>query len=497
MKRALPAGSCLLSLLLIVCGHVSAAMRYVAPSGRDANAGTVDRPWATLRHASQKVKPGDVVKVRAGVYRQTAVITDCCGTEEQPIVFEADGGTVTLDGSEPVTGWRHEGGARYSAAAGAKRVHLVWANGRELLGPSYREPFDQVKPTKGTLRRGQCMLEDGRLYVRLFDGSDPNRAEMRISVGHCLLLQGCQRTVWRGIGTAWGLNGYKLEAGSSHNLFTDAELRYHGQGILEIAETEANAPSQFNTFRRLHIHHIGLTKFEHGIYTSGVRTKVLNCRFDHITGASIHAYPEPFQGEYDGNRMTDPSPTYYPEHFRGDNPPDSTRYYTAFICWGNGGHRVTNNLIAGPFGDGINVRSSGNWVSNNTIVLRDGPALFIDGAGNQVVNNILQTSGPYLTGSAPAGLDYNGYFGGKGWAWEGGSAYSTLAELKQAGKETHGIEADARFADARNGDFHLLPGSPFRDAGWTFGVMVVDIAGRRRPQGKGIDRGAYEAEAAQ
>jgi hypothetical protein len=464
-------------------GRVSAATYFVAPDGNDGAAGTAGRPWLTLAHASRQVRPGDRVKVRAGVYPQTNVITACRGTAEQPILFEADGGAVTLDGSERVTGWRSEGGARYSAAVEGKRVHLVWANGRLLLGPSYRPPFDTVRPAQETLRRGQCLLEGGRLYVRLFDGSDPNRAEMRISVGHCLLLQSTQHTIWRGIGTAWGLNGYKLEDGSSHNLFTDAELRYHGQGILEIANTDAAAPSQLNTFQRLHIHHIGLTKYEHGIYTSGVRTRVLGCRFDHITGAPIHAYPEPFQGEYDGNVMTDPSPTYYPEHFQGDTPPDSRRYYSAFICWGNGGHRVTNNLIAGPFSDGINVRSSGNWLANNTLVLQGGPALFIDGAGNRVVNNVFQTRGHYLTGGAPAELDYNGYFGGKGWSWEGGGAYATLAALQKAGKEAHGIEADPGFVAAR--DYRLSAASPLRDVGWTFGAPVMDLVGTRRPQGRG------------
>jgi hypothetical protein len=481
-------------LVLLVCSLVSAATYFVAPDGRDENAGTAGKPWATLRHASQRVKPGDIVKVRAGRYRQTNVITDCRGTEEQPIVFEADGGTVALDGSEPVTGWTPEGGARYSAAVaeGNRSVHLVWGNGRLLLGPSYRPPFDQVRPARETLRRGQALLEEGRLYVRLFDDSDPNHTDMRVSVGHCLLLQGTQHTIWRGIGTAWGLNGYKLEAGSSHNLFTDAELHHHAQGILEIANTDAAAPSQFNTFQRLHIHHVGLTKFEHGIYTSGVRTRVLNCRFDHITGAAIHAYPEPFQGEYDGNMMTDPSPTYYPENFQGDRPPEPVRYYSAFICWGNGGHRVTNNLIVGPFGDGINVRSSGNWFGNNTIVLQSGPAVFMDGADNWLVNNILQTSGFYMTGRAPAQMDYNGYFGGKGWSWEGSGAIVSLAELQKTGKEKHGIVADPRFVDALKGEYRLAPASPLRDIGWTFAAPVQDIAGTRRPQGKGTDLGAYE-----
>jgi hypothetical protein len=484
--------SILCSMLWI--SHGSAATLHVAPTGSDAGAGTAEQPWATLRHAAQQARPGDVVKVKAGVYRQLSIITNCRGTAEQPIRFEAEGGPVTLDGSELLAGWRSEGGARYSAEVGNKTVHLVWAGGRLLLGPGYRPPFDQIKPTKEALHRGEAVLENGRLYVRLFDSSDPNRAEMRIAIGHCLLLQATHYTVWRGIGTAWGLDGYKLETGSSHNTFSDAELHHHGQGILENRETETTVPSQENTFQRLHIHHIGLTKFEHGIYTSGIRTRVLSCRFDHITGAGIHAYPEPAQGEYDGNVITDPAPTYYPENFQGDNPPEPTRYYSAFICWGNGGHRVTNNVIAGPFGDGISVRSNENWIWNNTIVLQGGSPITIaqGSTGTWVINNILQTSGFYLTGAAPGELDYNAYFGGKGWSW-GEHTYATLAELQQARKESHGLAADARFVDAAQGDYRLAPGSPLRDKGWTFGVSDHDIAGVPRPQRGGIDIGAHEA----
>jgi hypothetical protein len=467
---------------------------YVATEESDANPGSSERPWLTLRHASQRVKPGDVVKVASGVYRQTAVITGCHGTAGAPIVFEAHGGKVVLDGSVPVTGWQHEGGARYSATVKDRPVYLVWANGRELLGPGFRfGSFDTVKPTASTLQRGQCVVQDGRVFVRLFDDSDPNKADLRISVGHCLLLQNTQYTVWRGIGTAWGLNGYKLESGSTHNVFTDAELHHHAQGILETAAYKDFGPSQHNTFQRLHIHHIGLTKFEHGIYTDGHDTRVLNCRFDHITGAAIHAYPRPLRGVYDGNVMTDPSPTYHPEHFAGDDPPDPKGFYSAFICWGQGQHRVTNNLIVGPFGNGIDVRADDSQFFNNTIVLDRGAAFFVDANNSRVSNNIMQTSGTYISSETVVELDYNAYFGGKGWRIAG-KTYGTLAELKKAGQEEHGIEAAPRFADPINRDYHLAPASPLRNVGTKEGAPGTDLQGDARPTGKGFDLGAYEQE---
>ena len=474
------------------CSLASSATCYVGVDGNDKNPGTHEAPWATLRHAGQQAKPGDCIKVKAGVYRQTSVITACRGTAAQPIVFEACGGTVTLDGSEPIGPWRAESGACYSTPVGNKPIYLVWAGDRLLLGPQYREPFDKfAKPTKETLRRGQCLLEDGRLYVRLFDSGDPNRVTVRASVGHCVLLQATEHTLWRGIGTTWGLNGYKLEAGSAHNTIADAELHHHGQGILEV--TKPGAVCQDNTFQGLEIHHVGLTKFEHGIYTNGVRTRILHCRFHHISGAGIHAYPEPFQGQYDGNVITDPLPTYYAEHFIRERPTEPTGYYTAFVCWGRGEHRVTNNLIAGPFGNGISVRSSRNRLVNNTIVLGQGTGIWLASkhAANSLLNNIIQTAGLYLAEALPTELDYNGYWGGKGWAC-GDRQASTLADLRKLGQEAHGVLADPRFADPAQGNYRLTPASPMRRAGDPTVAPPADLLGTRRVQGADADLGAYQ-----
>ena len=463
---------------------------HVAPDGNDAHDGSASAPWRTLRYAARQAQPGDVVKVKAGVYRQTEIITRCHGTAERPIVFEADGGTVTIDGGRTVTGWRDEGEGRWSAAIGNDPALVVWVDGQQLLGPHYWH-LSEVRPTAATLPRRTCVIEEGRLHLRLGDGGDPNEREVRVAVAHCLLLQNTRHTVWRGIGTAWGLNGYKLERESTYNLFTDAELCYHAQGVLETAEYREYGPSRANTFQRLHIHHVGLTKFEHGIYTDGVETRIQNCRFESISGAAIHAYPRPLRGVYDGNVMTDPARTWAPEHFRGDDPPDPTGHYTAIICWGRGEHRVTNNLIAGPFGDGINVRAPDCKLVNNTIVLERGPAIFLATSGNRVVNNILKTAGLYVVSEAAVDLDHNAFSGGRAWRIEGRS-YSMAAELRDAGYERQGIEAAPQFRDAAAGDYRLAPGSPLRDAGTDVGAPDHDLAGNPRPQGSGIDLGAYE-----
>jgi hypothetical protein len=61
---------------------------YVAVDGKDTNPGTLEAPWATLQHAAQRVKPGDIVYLRGGVYHQ-AVYTERSGTPSADIVFSA------------------------------------------------------------------------------------------------------------------------------------------------------------------------------------------------------------------------------------------------------------------------------------------------------------------------------------------------------------------------------------------------------------------------
>jgi hypothetical protein len=61
----------------------------------DNNPGTASQPFATIQAAANVAQPGDVVKIRGGIYRETVVPANS-GEPDNPIMFEAD------DGAEPV-----------------------------------------------------------------------------------------------------------------------------------------------------------------------------------------------------------------------------------------------------------------------------------------------------------------------------------------------------------------------------------------------------------
>ena len=54
------------------------------------------------------------------------------------------------------------------------------------------------------------------------------------------------------------------------------------------------------------------------------------------------------------------------------------------------------------------------------------------------------------------------------------------------------LSADPRFVDAAGGDLTLLGDSPAIDQGVDIGSLIDDFDGAARPQGAGVDIGAYE-----
>lgn len=76
-----------------------AASYYVSPTGNDANAGTLAAPWRTVKKAAATVRPGDVVNLRAGAYREMVRLTRS-GTAAKKIVFRSHPGeAAVLDGT--------------------------------------------------------------------------------------------------------------------------------------------------------------------------------------------------------------------------------------------------------------------------------------------------------------------------------------------------------------------------------------------------------------
>ncbi len=114
-------------LAFALVASVQAANYEVAqlnPRADDAAPGTLERPWKTLAKAAGTVRPGDMVVIRGGIYRERVVLKTS-GTAQVPIRFvAAPGERVVVTGADRLTGWRRaDDGATDLPRALAVPVH--------------------------------------------------------------------------------------------------------------------------------------------------------------------------------------------------------------------------------------------------------------------------------------------------------------------------------------------------------------------------------------
>lgn len=92
---------------------------FVSPTGSNSAAGTQAAPFRTLAHALDRVKSGQTIVLRGGVYREGASGFATGGTLYRSrlngvTIQSYPGETVWLDGTERVTAWTRVSGTHYS-----------------------------------------------------------------------------------------------------------------------------------------------------------------------------------------------------------------------------------------------------------------------------------------------------------------------------------------------------------------------------------------------
>jgi hypothetical protein len=78
---------------------------YAAPSGSDTNPGTFEKPWRTIRHATDVLQAGQIVYIREGVYYETVNTVNDGNATDGYIVFSAYPGEIPIiDRTDVTTG---------------------------------------------------------------------------------------------------------------------------------------------------------------------------------------------------------------------------------------------------------------------------------------------------------------------------------------------------------------------------------------------------------
>ena len=164
---------------LTIVASPSNEVRFVAPTGNDTNTGTIGQPYRTIQHCASTISGGGICEIRAGTYRET--VTPNSNITITAYHFEP----VTVDGSDPVTGWTLDHGSVYKAkvtlnaddtnqlfVGSEMMTEARWPNGDDLFNVNW------AKAKGGT---DSSYIVDNKLpsvdwtgaKVHLWSGSDP------------------------------------------------------------------------------------------------------------------------------------------------------------------------------------------------------------------------------------------------------------------------------------------------------------------------------------
>jgi alpha-N-arabinofuranosidase len=93
---------------LLAVASLHAAEYHVSIAGLDHNSGSRQSPFKTISAAAQVARPGDVITVHEGVYRERVNPPRGGESGDKRIVYQAaPGEKVVIKGSEAVKGWEH------------------------------------------------------------------------------------------------------------------------------------------------------------------------------------------------------------------------------------------------------------------------------------------------------------------------------------------------------------------------------------------------------
>jgi hypothetical protein len=176
--------------LALAGGTLHAAVKFVAPGGKDANPGTKSEPLFSLAKAVNGAGPGDVIYLRGGTYAYDAtVVLDTAGTSNNPIRIEA------VTGERPVLNYSSATPASEAIRGTARGIYIT-TNAQWWLIKGVEicyAPDNGVKSEGGHITFEQCVFHhngDTGLQIGLAKGKvkfnpDPERCAAYNQVINC------------------------------------------------------------------------------------------------------------------------------------------------------------------------------------------------------------------------------------------------------------------------------------------------------------------------
>jgi hypothetical protein len=371
---------------LTVTASTTSNIRFVAPNGSDSNDGSIAAPYLTIQHCATTVASGWTCAIRAGTYRET--VTPNSGVTVTAYNFEP----VTIDGSDPVTGWSLYQGAIYKAKVALRSddtnqifvkdemmTEARWPNGEDLFhvnwataqaGTNSSQIVDPNLPT----------VDWAGAKIHLWSGVDPFSHETGVvlaSGSEHLSIDVGQTDTCPYICPASG--GFYYLFGTLSALDVEREWFYDtGSGTLYFM-----APGKVNPA------------------TLDVRSKQRQYAFDlrgksGVTIRNISIFSSTIATDQNSSNNTiDRISALYVSHF--------TTLPTAASDPGGSGFTI---LQVHEFDSGIIVNGTGNTLENSTISFSAGAGVALGGSSNIIKNNLIENVD--YVGDYAAGIDLDG-----------------------------------------------------------------------------------------
>lgn len=423
------------------------ATYHVAPGGSDSFPGTVLAPFATIQRAADLVLPGDAILLRAGTYRQAVTLTRSGAAGAEILLAAFPGERPVLDGegllaTEWLAGIVHVSRASYvrirgltltNAGPGLQAAGILVEDSRHVVVEG-NVTDDTASSGIGVWGCEDVTLEDNEV-IRACHGG----IQEQVSVGGTRGFRVVGNRVHDAGGTESGGEGICLKDGSSEGLV-------RGNAVW-------NQPAKFG------IYVDAWDKHTHDIEVDA------NVVHDCVDGIGLASE---MGGLLERVRVTNN------------------------VCYGN----ALRGLTVGDYGGVATHPMSDLQVVNNTFAGNGtsgwGGGIAVDSreARNVVVRNNVVSGHPsfgiLVSNGLPAGtvtVDHNLI----------DAFVGTVEDGETRG--TDAVEASPRFVDAAGNDFRLASDSPALDRGNPALAPDHDLDGLPRPQGRGIDLGAFERAA--
>ena len=192
-------------MMLLLSGAAEARRYHVSGTGNDTNKGTAKAPFLTISRAAEIARPGDVIAVHEGVYRERINPTRGGQSDRDRIVYQAaPGEKVVVKGSEVINGWQKVqndtwkvsisnsffgdfnpysdliNGDWFNPKGRAHHTGAVYLSGHWLTEAANQD--DALKPIGETpLWFGKVDDTNTTIWAQ-FKGVNPNEAEVEINV---------------------------------------------------------------------------------------------------------------------------------------------------------------------------------------------------------------------------------------------------------------------------------------------------------------------------